>query len=140
MAGFTLAVSLRRNVLPTAPSNLRRHMAGVTSQSAGEIQTRARANIRAQGAVDTGALYRGVEVVPLADTSYQVVSTRDVPGDDPRVPSYVELGTSRMAARPYFWPAVEQVRPRFDAETRAIAGAILGNVRSGRSARRGAAR
>ena len=33
---------------------------------------------------------------------------------------YVELGTTRRAAKPYFYPAVEAVRPSFDAAMSAI--------------------
>lgn len=60
--------------------------------------------------VDTGALRDGIHVEgPTGNTVY-VVASRDVPGDDPKVPVYVELGTRHMAAQPYLRPALYRER------------------------------
>lgn len=41
---------------------------------------------------------------------------------------YVEYGTTRMAARPYFWPAVESVRPSFEAALAALSAKMGSNM------------
>jgi hypothetical protein len=119
---WSVSVQVRRNLLPGMDARLHKYIAGVTAESAGAIQAGARARVP----VDTGALYQGVEVVPADDTHYTVRSTRDVAGDDPAVPEFVEFGTRKMAARPYFTPAVEAERPQFNADTRALEGALMG--------------
>lgn len=69
-------------------------------------------------ATDTGRLANSIEfdqVGPLTAT----VGSRLI------YALYLEYGTSRMAPRPYFRPAVEAVRPKFErALERALAGVI----------------
>lgn len=125
MAGG-ITVTITRNLLDGMSGRAHRWAAGLTSDTAGEIQARARQHLRANGSIRTGALYNGVQVTSQGDTAYTVMSTREVGGDDPDVPRYVEFGTVHASARPYFTPAVEETRPRFNADTRAIERALVG--------------
>lgn len=121
-----VSVRVERNLFPRMPANLRRYYAGATSDSAGAIQ----AGARQRAPVATGALWQGIQVVPEGDARYTVVSERE--GGPPDVPTFVEYGTRFMAARPYFRPAIEAERPRFEADTRDLETALL----SGRRRRR----
>lgn len=60
--------------------------------------------------VDTGAMRAGIAVGDLDDDHVEIVVSRDVPGDDPKVPIYVERGTSKMAAQPFMRPALYRYR------------------------------
>lgn len=60
--------------------------------------------------VETGALEAGIHVEDSVGGKGAVVSSREVPGDDPDVPVYVEYGTQNMAAQPYMRPAAYQRR------------------------------
>jgi len=60
--------------------------------------------------VDTGALRAGIHVEGPTNNTVYVVASRDVPGDDPKVPVYVEMGTRNMAAQPYLRPALYRER------------------------------
>lgn len=69
--------------------------------------------------VDTGALRSGIYVDDVTRTSFRVYSGRHVTrlskhgrpeADDPKVPIYVERGTSKMRAQPYMRPATYRYR------------------------------
>lgn len=60
--------------------------------------------------VDTGALQAGIDIEPSVMGEGALVSHRDVPGDDPSVPVFVELGTSDSPAQPFMRPAAYQRR------------------------------
>jgi HK97 gp10 family phage protein len=59
---------------------------------------------------DTGALIAGIEATEPTNGSVRVVANRVVPGDDPKVPVYVEYGTRYMAAQPFMRPAAFRKR------------------------------
>ena len=69
---------------------------------------------RARAPVDSGALRQGIEIRPLSNGAQAVVSTA------PHA-AMVELGTRRMAARPYLLPAAEAARATLYAAARACA-------------------
>lgn len=70
--------------------------------------------------VDTGATKEQIYVVPAYNGKVRIVSPRvaetvlksgRVVKDDPKVPIYLERGTSRMRAQPYMRPALYRYRP-----------------------------
>ena len=69
-------------------------------------------------ATDTGRLANSIEFDQIGPLTATV-------GSSLLYALYLEYGTSRMAPRPYFRPAVEAVRPMFErALERALAGVI----------------
>ena len=76
---------------------------------------------RARAPVDSGALRAGISARQGAGMEAAVVSTA------PHA-AMVELGTSRMAARPHLLPAAEAVRAEFFAAARAEAQRAVGEV------------
>jgi HK97 gp10 family phage protein len=58
---------------------------------------------QANAPVDTGYLRDHIEISEESDTSVTVVSGAEYSG-------FVEHGTSKMAAQPFFEPAIEQAR------------------------------
>lgn len=58
--------------------------------------------------VDTGALRQSIGADPKDSTTIYI-------GSDKEYAPYVEYGTSRMAAQPYFTPAFMQARETFAA-------------------------
>lgn len=59
---------------------------------------------------ETGALERGIEAVRASGGQAGVVARRDVPGDSPDVPLFIEFGTEKMPAAPFMRPATYQRR------------------------------
>lgn len=128
--GFSVGVTIRNNLLPAMPANVRRYGQEIAEQGAETVRARSQDNIRRNGSYDTGALYDGQIVVQTGDARYQARSTRDVPGDDPDVPSHVEFGTVNVEARPYFYQAVEDTRPEFYRDAaQGLEGALKGQGR-----------
>lgn len=68
--------------------------------------------------VDTGFLRDSIHVAEESDTSVSVVA-------DAEYAAYVEYGTSRMAAQPFFEPAVENARAEIEQRLRDI---LSGNL------------
>ena len=66
---------------------------------------------------DTGRLVNSIEFDKLGDLTATV-------GSKLAYAPYLEYGTSRMAARPFFRPAIEEIRPKYMARLeKAINGA-----------------
>lgn len=129
-SGFSVGVTIRNNLLPSMPANVRRYGQEIAEQGAYTIQANAKANILRYDAYDTGALYEGVQVEEMAPGRYQARSTRDVPGDDPNVPSHINYGTTDTPARPYWDQAVEDTRPEFYRDAaQGLEGALKGQAR-----------
>jgi hypothetical protein len=59
----------------------------------------------------TGKLQAGIEALPATDNHVIIKTSRNVPGDDPDVPIFVEFGTRNMAAQPFMRPATYRKRP-----------------------------
>lgn len=67
---------------------------------------------------DTGRLAKNIQFDKVNDLTATV-------GSDVAYAAYLEFGTSRMAARPYFRPATEKIRDKFNKRLEtAIRGAI----------------
>jgi len=80
----------------------------VVAQAARRIEAGAKQRVP----VDSGNLKSNIIAEQLAPSNWEVRCGIDEP-----VPYavFVEFGTSRMAAQPFFTPAVEMERPRFEA-------------------------
>jgi HK97 gp10 family phage protein len=92
-------------------------------QKTGRIYTRGKVRHRASApgqspASDTGTLLGSIHHERITPMSAMV-------GSRLAYAAYLEYGTSRMAPRPYFRPAVEDIRPVFTARLEAaVAGAL----------------
>jgi hypothetical protein len=103
----------------------------LASEQAGKLQFDARQNLEDMGAVDTGATWRGVQVQPYGDGSYIVFCTRmdEQRGETPLVPVYINYGTSKMPARPFWDQAVEKNRQQFETAID-VTAMLLGEMRA----------
>lgn len=105
----------------------------VVAKLAFDVEAGAKLNITSQGAVDTGALHASVYASTRRASSYRgntgdaflrnpdaaiadEIQSRDrfeaIVGVPMDYAAFVELGTVKMAARPYLLPAVEAVRTK----------------------------
>jgi HK97 gp10 family phage protein len=98
------------NDIPRLPAELRGAVADQVARSSYEVQARAQAVIP----VKTGTLRRSIHVV------FEQGGLRGIIGPSVDYGVFVELGTRRMAARPYMRPAAAFVLPRFGAALKAI--------------------
>lgn len=69
--------------------------------------------VAAVGAVDTGFLRDSPRVYPSGGYTWKVIVTADYAG-------YVNYGTYKMAARPFWEPAIEDARRRFPVTGREL--------------------
>lgn len=67
-------------------------------------------DVRRYAPVDTGAMRAGVSSTPAVGGRAYVTVSRNVPGEDPLIPVYVEYGTRHMDAQPFMRPAAYQKR------------------------------
>ena len=80
-----------------------RHLLGaVVAKTAGDVE----ATAKSLAPVDTGFLRNSIQAERVTDLEWEVNVGAEYG-------AYVELGTSRMAPRPYLTPAVEAVREPF---------------------------
>lgn len=86
------------------------HIDALCDRLADRVAHAIASDARRYAPVDTGALRAGIDSEPAVNGHARVGASRDVPGDDPHVPTYVELGTRNMAAEPYLRPAAYQKR------------------------------
>lgn len=68
---------------------------------------------KSRAPVDTGTLRNSIQSSPSGTSSWVVTVGADYG-------IYVEYGTRFMAAQPYFTPAIDAERPRFQYEMRAL--------------------
>lgn len=99
---LTARIEVKFNRLPRMPAALRNRVADIIEGAAFAVEAQAKAVVP----VDTGALKNSIQASPESDGAW-IVATGE------SYASAVEFGGSGRAARPYFVPAVELVRPRF---------------------------
>lgn len=101
-------------MIPPKVLSVREEWIGTPAMRAklGEVIAKTAHDVQAQAAagapVDTGYLRSSIQAIQVDDLSWQVVVGAEYG-------IYVEMGTYKMAAQPYLEPAVELVRPGFDA-------------------------
>ena len=79
----------------------------VVAESALQMEAEAKMNIVAMGAVDTGYMLGSVGIIEQSALSVTVAVGAE------EYPVYVEYGTSKMEARPFWRRARETVGPQF---------------------------
>ena len=79
------------------------------------------ARAKTKAPVDTGALKNSIGVVEVSGYEADVVVTVDYA-------AYVEYGTYKMAAQPYLTPAIEEVRPAFNAALAKLGDNLKGSI------------
>ena len=93
---------------------LTRNIASALREAADLIVSNAQAN----APVDTGFLQDNIQITSESDTSITVTSEAGYSG-------FVEYGTSRMSAQPFFEPAIEEARSEIEQIFRdAISGSL----------------
>lgn len=97
------------NHFPKILDNMDQRMEQIVAKAALDIQ----ANAQNAAPVDTGMLRNSIQANRLGKHSWEVTVGADYG-------MYVEYGTVRMAAKPYFNPAIDKVRPQFMAALKGI--------------------
>jgi hypothetical protein len=106
MANFNNFASIAANLVPA----LEQVVSDVADMAVSNIQ----ANIQANGQVRTGDMLNAIAVEDGPDSLTKMV----IAGMDYSI--YQELGTWKMAGRPFFYPGVEQTRPYFQSRLDAV--------------------
>ncbi len=106
---MTVVVRIAFNHLPKLTREMRPKAAAVVRETALNIERDA----KERAPVRTGTLRRSIHTVPTGELSAEV-------GPSVEYGTYVELGTRKMAARPYLIPAAEAERPKFLARMKEI--------------------
>lgn len=112
MFKVTVRVEVKQNDFPRLAKLLPQLAAQAVTKAAADLMAFARMN----APVLTGHLMNSITVQPVSALA-AIVSVGALYG------LFVEFGTRRMAAQPFFMPAVELVRPQFE---QAIANALKG--------------
>lgn len=100
--GFDLILTTNR--VPEISANLHSQAGRLVAQTARNIESLA----KQRAPKDTGFLANSILAGQVAPFHWEVPVGADYG-------IFVEYGTSRMAAQPFLTPAVEQVRPAFEA-------------------------
>ena len=114
---ITIKLVVTSNKLPGLSAAARRRVSQAVRKAAFDIEARA----KTKAPVDTGALKNSIQARAVDELTSEVIV-----GVSYGI--YQEFGTVRMPAHPYLRPAVEEVRPAFEA---AVAQAIEEAVQSG---------
>ena len=130
------------NLLPESSEALHKAVSKIVRKAAFDIQREAMRN----APVDTGFLKGSIYVVTKGASTYdqaaeaqsnnpqaELLPEVEQPPDDQSAfiavgatyGLYVELGTVNMAAQPYLVPAVELIRPQYEAAMKSLEGPIL---------------
>lgn len=83
-----------------------------------DVEARAKENIVAVGAVDTGALFNGTRAREVGDLTWSI-------GSDVNYDIFVELGTRFVPARPHLIPALEAVKPSIGPAVAAVVKRVV---------------
>lgn len=106
MATVTVTMTSR---FPIVAAAVAAKAAAATAKAAHDIE----AHAKARAPVDTGLLKNSIGASAMSPLSWRV--------DSPVAYAvYVEMGTSKMSARPHLIPALETVRPSYIAAMKAL--------------------
>lgn len=105
---MSVKFTVRRNVLPQLINTLEPELVNVVTGTALSIEGLTKKNIVDKNIIDTGNMLNSVNADQVEDGGL----TRFV-GPHTDYAIYNEMGTYKMAARPFLQPAVEQARPVF---------------------------
>jgi HK97 gp10 family phage protein len=108
MADVTVRFKVLENKLPALIKGMEPIARQIVAKAALDIQGHAQQN----APVDTGTLKNSIQATQIGGNAASgSISWRVVVGADYGM--YVEWGTVHMAARPFFRPAIDAVRPAF---------------------------
>lgn len=135
------------NIFPQVMAALDKAASQIVKKAAFDVQAKAANNITANDQIDTGFMKSSVYVVTKSTSTYGAGVVAGSPGSAllSEVPPpetdtealvavganyglFQELGTSRLPPRPYLVPALEAVKPSFDAAMSALEAKILENM------------
>ncbi len=118
MPRTTVVARLVFNRLPEIAESLQPRASQVVRKTASDLLAHAESNLPDSSGrgVDTGNLKNSYQIGD-ADNIFEMKpgSTKAVVGTSVEYAVYVEYGTRKMAAIPHLTPAVEAVRPGFEA-------------------------
>jgi len=97
------------NRLPEIAASLRPKASQIVRKAAADIEAHAKSIVP----VDTGNLKNSIQTEMESDLTAVV-------GTNVEYAPYVELGTYKMAPRPYLGPAAERAKPCFEAAMKAL--------------------
>lgn len=98
------------NHLPSIAAGIPAKAAAIVAKAALDIE----AHAKSRAPVDTGFLKGSIQATQISPTHWRVIVGAEYG-------IYQEYGTVHMAARPYFNPAIQVVRPVFIAAMRKVA-------------------
>lgn len=104
-----LHIRVRSDRLPELRRDLSTSAARVTAKAAHDIEGQA----KTRAPVDTGFLKSSIQAAPRSPLHWQVTVNA-------AYGAFVEFGTRKMAAQPYFVPAVAAVAPVYQAAMRRL--------------------
>lgn len=117
MAADVSQIVRAMNGIVTAAERVEVRLKALAHKRAMVVRASAQARVR----VATGATKEHIIVVDDSANRQFRVEVQDVPGRNPLVPVWIEFGTSKMPARPFLGPAVDESRTAFLTEVEAIA-------------------
>jgi len=104
-----IAVRVRSDRIPEIRRDLRTNAARVVAKAANDIEGQA----KSRAPVDTGFLKSSIQGRMITPTHWRVTVGASYG-------AYVEFGTRKMAAQPYFLPAIAAVAPVYQAAMRRL--------------------
>jgi HK97 gp10 family phage protein len=104
------------NGIVTAAERVEVRLKPLAHRRAMAVRAAAQARVR----VATGATREHIIVVDDSSNRQFRVEVQDVPGRNPMVPVWIEFGTSKVPARPFLGPAVDESRTAFLADVEAL--------------------
>ena len=90
------------NKFPSIIAGMEAKAEAIVAKTAMDLE----AHAKSRAPVDTGTLKNSIQATRVGDAHWRVVVGVDYG-------LYVEWGTSRMAAQPFFQPAIQAVSPTF---------------------------
>lgn len=102
MADVRVSWRVVDNDFPKIIAGMEAKAEAIVSKAALDIE----AHAKTRAPVDTGTLKNSIQATRVGDAHWRVVVGVDYG-------MYVEWGTARMAAQPFFQPAIQAVTPQF---------------------------
>lgn len=122
MSGLTSDLPAFLETMARVPSRVEAALREVAATSAGRVQRSAKARVPKGPERKTE---QAIVVVEEAEKRQFRVQVNDVPGRNPMVPVWLEFGTSKMGARPFMGPALDEIRSTYTRDGEQAVANIL---------------